>query len=107
MKGDEWPVLCSTRPEFRALSEADILNAIENDADGTGLIMQEVLRLGAEFLIGFKLYADQHGLASRGLDFPVTCPIERIAIEGIVRFIMAHRSEFSQIKVMNAGNGSN
>lgn len=102
MKDDEWPVLCSTRPEFRPLSEEEVLNAIENDADCAGPVMREVLRLGAEFLIGFKLFADQHGLASRGLDFPVTCPIEKIAIEGIVRFIMAHRSEFSKVKVTTA-----
>jgi len=82
-------MLCSARPEFASLSEADVKAAIENDPDGNNPVTLEVMRLGAEFLATFKLYVAQHGFEARGPNFPVRCPIEKIAIETIVLFIQA------------------
>jgi hypothetical protein len=89
MEDDEWPILCSARPEFTALSAAEVRNAIENDSEGNNPVTKEVLRLGAEFLARFKIYVDQHGFKSRGMNFPVRCPIEKIAIEVLMAFIAA------------------
>jgi hypothetical protein len=89
MADDEWPIFCSARPEFTALSEAEVWNAIENDSEGNSPVMGEILRLGAEFLAGFKIYVDQHGFKSRGMNFPAGCPIEKVAIEVLMGFIEA------------------
>jgi hypothetical protein len=91
---NEWPMLCSARPAFASLSERDIRTAIENDPECNNPVTQEVMRLGAEFLATFKLYVDQHGFEARGPNFPVRCPIEKVAIETIVAFVQAHASSW-------------
>jgi len=89
MKNDEWPILCSARPEFVSLSEADVRAALANDSEGKHPVTKEVMRLAAEFLAAFKIYVDQNGFKPHGVDLPVRCPIEKVAIETIMRFIEA------------------
>jgi len=76
-------------PEFTALSEAEVWNAIENDSEGgeSGHGRGPPPRSGVPGRV--KIYVDQHGFKSRGTNFPVQCPIEKIAIEVLMGFIEA------------------
>jgi hypothetical protein len=47
MEDDEWPILCSARPEFVLLSEADVLAAVGNDTAGEQPVTKEVMPLAA------------------------------------------------------------
>ena len=61
MENDEWPILCSARPEFVSLSEAEVWAAVGNDSEGEHPVTREVRRLAAEFLTAFKIYVDENG----------------------------------------------
>jgi hypothetical protein len=89
MKKKKWPKLCSARPEFVSLSEADIWAAVDNDSAGEHPVTAEVARLAAEFLTAFKIYVDQNGFKPEAMDVPVRCPIEGIAVEMVIAFVQA------------------
>lgn len=81
---------CSTRPEFRALSEDEVLAAVENDDNGGNPIVAEITRLGAEFLARLRAYTDERGgVGARALLVDARCPIEKFAIETVMRFVTA------------------
>ena len=80
--------LCSARPEFVDLSEDDIWEAMAGDDYGENPITCEVTRLGAEFVARFKAYADEHRPApAEVLRVDAHCPIERVAIVTILRYV--------------------
>lgn len=87
---EEGLTFCSARPEFVGLSECDVWDAIEGDHYGDNPITCEVTRLGAEFLTKFKAFADERGCVPIGvLQVDARCPIERVAILTLLRYVEA------------------
>jgi len=87
-------VLCQARAEFTGLSEDEVWDAIESDNYGENPITGEVTRLGAEFLARFKGYADERGgsAAATVLRVAARCPIERVAILTLLRYVEFRRA---------------
>lgn len=100
MEDAEELTLCTTRPEFRALSEDDVLAAVENDDYGESPITAEVTRLGAEFMARLKAYTDERGgVEPRAVLVGARCPIEKFAIETVMRYVEAHRGSVGTVRL--------
>lgn len=92
--------LCTTRPEFRELSEDDVLAAVANDDYGESPITAEVTRLGVEFMARFRAYVEEHGyFEPRIMQADAQCPIEKVAILTVVRFVEVHRGRVGVVAV--------
>lgn len=91
-EAEEELTFCRARPEFVALSEEDVWDAIADDDYGESPITGEVTRLGAELLAQFKSYADERGAVPLGVvKIEARCPIERVAILTLLRYVDVHR----------------
>lgn len=97
---EEGLTLCTARPEFAALSEADVLKAIAGDDYGESPVTAEVTRLGVEFMARFRAYVEEHGyFEPRIMQADAQCPIEKVAILTVVRYVEAHRGSVGTVAV--------
>lgn len=97
---EEDQTLCTARPEFAALSEADVLKALASEDCGNNSVTAEVTRLGVEFVARFRAYVEEYGYFDpRIMRADANCPIEKVAILTAIRFVEAHRGRIGVVAV--------
>ena len=80
--------LPAARPEFTNLSEAEVWKAVDEDPEQRTRIAGEVTRLVACYWSSFKAHFHQHRyVPPRLLRVEARCPIEKVAILLVVRFV--------------------
>lgn len=85
----QMPGLPAARPEFTALSEAEVWKAVDDDS-GNNRIAAEVTRLVAGYAIALKARVDRHGnVPPQILHVRVQSPIERVAVLMMMGFVDA------------------
>jgi len=82
--------LPAARPEFIALSEAEVWKAVHDDPGQQHPIAGEVTRLVTRYMAEFMAYFDQRGCEPpRILRVQARCPIEKVAVLMVVTFVEA------------------
>jgi hypothetical protein len=80
--------LPAARPEFTSLSEAEVWKAVNEDPLQRTRIAGEVTRLVACYWSSFKAhFNEQRYVAPRLLHVEARCPIEKVAILLLVKFV--------------------
>ena len=80
--------LPAARPEFTNLSEAAVWKAVNEDPEQRTRIAGEVTRLVACYWSSFKAhFNEQRYVAPRLLHVEARCPIEKVAILLLVKFV--------------------
>ena len=83
---EEILTLPAARPEFIYLSEDEVWKAVDED-DGNDPVNCEVTRLAAQYMMSIKAHCEQHGYVSSRMRFAPRCPIEKVAIHIVVRYV--------------------
>ncbi|MGB6940780.1 MAG: hypothetical protein WBE37_00120 [Bryobacteraceae bacterium] len=91
--------LPAARPEFMNLSEADAWKAIADDPWQCNLISGEVTRLVVQCMGTFKAHFGQDGYVPRILRIETRCPIERVAVLLVVKFVQDEGGDACEVTV--------
>jgi hypothetical protein len=87
---EEILMLPAARPEFINLSEAEVRKVIDEDPWQCNPITGEVTRLVVQCMTKFKAHFGQPGyVPPRILRIEARCPIEKVAVLLVVRFMEA------------------
>lgn len=90
--------LPAARPEFINLSEAEVWKTVDEDPEQRNPITGEVTRLVVQCMSKFKAHFQQPGhMPPRFLRIEARCPIEKVAVLMLVRFIEAEAGTACQV----------
>ena len=82
--------LPAARPEFIALSEAEVWKAVHDDPEQQHPIAAEVTRLVTRYMAEFMAYfGEREHAPQRVLRVEARCPIEKVAVLMVVTFVEA------------------
>ena len=92
--------LPAARPEFMNLSEADVWKAIEDDPWQCNPVTGEVTRLVVQCMGTFRAHFGQDGyVPPRILRIETRCPIERVAMLLVVKFVQVEGGAACEVTV--------